>query len=408
MSRSRIGSYLVGALGGILLGAVAMFVWQGYGRQGGESEAAQQEESHEESSHEEHGVTLSAEAIKAAGVEIAEAAGGLLEQTLALPGEIGLNADKTAHIVPRVSGIVRRVDKYLGDAVRPGEVMAVLESRELAESKAAFLAARQRLSLAEANFKSAEELHTRKIMPDLEFLGIRKAQAEAQIDLKTAENRLHALGLSEDDTAGLLEHSDGLALYELRAPFAGTVIAKHCSLGEVLNDAADAFVLADLTTVWANITVYAQDVARVRAGQTAHIRVAGDGAAATGAIAYVAPLLNEATRSALARVDLPNPDRRWRPGMFITAAIVLNSAKVPVLVPLDALQRLKDQTAVFVVVEGRDAGGVTFEPRPVVVGRMGATHVQIVSGLAAGERYAVEGASILKADLAKGDAAHED
>jgi len=341
------------------------------------------------------------------GVEVAEAAGGWLEQSLTLPGEIALNADHVAHIVPRVGGIVREVRKFLGEDVQPGEVMAIIESRELAEAKGAYLAARQRLSLAEAILSSAGELHAQKIMPDLEFLTIRKAHAEADIDLNIAENKLHAIGLSEEDAAALTKEPGNLTLYELKAPFAGTVIAKHCALGEVVDDETDAFVLADLSIVWANITVYAQDVAQVRVGQTVHIQIAGGGTEATGTIAYVASVLNETTRSALARVDLPNTQRQWPPGMFITAAIVLNSAEVPVLVPLNALQRLKDQAVVFIAEEGGEEGNVVFEPRPVVVGPTSPTHTEIVSGLRPGERYAVKGASILKADIGKREAVHE-
>ena len=358
-------------------------------------------------SHEEEGIVLSAEVRAQMGVEVAEAAGGRLEQMLALPGEIALNADRVAHIVPRVGGIVREVRKYLGEEVQPGEVMAIIESRELAEAKGTYLAGKERLSLAQATFKTSEDLKAKKILPELDFLNASKQLAEAEIELRVAENKLHAIGLSQQGTAELTNEPGKLTLYELRGPFTGTVIAKHCALGEVVNDQTDAFMLADLSTVWANITVYAQDVGQVRVGQTVHIQIAGDGAKATGTIAYIASVLSETTRSALARVDLPNTQRQWRPGTFITAAIVLNSAEVPVLVPLDAIQRLKNQTVVFIAEEGSEEGNIVFQPRPVVVGRTSPTHADIVSGLRPGERFAVKGASILKADLGKREAVHE-
>ena len=124
------------------------------------------------------------------------------------------------------------------------------------------------------------------------------------------------------------------------APFAGTVIQKHCSLGEVLNGEADAFVLADLSTVWAQITVYAQDIRRVQIGQPVRIQADGQSAPTTTTLTYIAPVLNENTRTAQARADLPNADRQWRPGTFVTAAIALSREPVRVLVPLDAVQRL--------------------------------------------------------------------
>jgi len=366
-----------------------------------EAGAHAQHAGNDEPGHEDERLVLSEKAVRESGIEVAEAAGGELERSLPLPGEIVLNADKVAHIVPRVAGIVHRVDKNLGDDVQAGEVMAILESRELAEAKAAYLAAQQRLALADANLKSAEELHTKKIMPDLEFLTIQKAKAEAEIEFRSADNKLHALGLSEAQLQEMPNHAASLAMYELRAPFAGTVVEKHCSLGEVLSGEMDAFVLADLSTVWVKITVYTQDMGRVRIGQAVQIRADGVGTTATGNVCYVAPVANETTRTLYARVDLPNPERQWRPGTFVTATVVLDRQAVPVVVPIDALQRVKSDSVVFV------AEGEGFEPRAVTVGRMNGTRAEIIDGLKPGERYVVKGAVVLKAELGKRQAVHE-
>ena len=419
MKNVRIGQISIGIVLGVVLGGGGMW-WLKHGHapwataganpahEGGE---AKDEHGHESEGHAEHGegergpedgpLVLSEKAIRESGIEVAAASGGELEQTLTLPGEIVLNADKVAHIVPRVAGIVRRVDKNLGDDVQAGELMAILESRELAEAKAAYLAAQQRLALAEANLKSAAELHTKKIMPDLEFLAIQKAKAEAEIEFKSADNKLHALGISEEQLQEMPNHAASLAMYELRAPFVGTVVEKHCSLGEVLGGESDAFVLADLSTVWVKITVYTQDMGRVRIGQAVQIRADGVGTTATGNVCYVAPVANEATRTLYARVDLPNPERQWRPGTFVTASVVFDRETVPVVVPIDALQRLKSDSVVFV------AEGEGFEPRTVTVGRMNGTRAEIIDGLKPGERYVVKGAVVLKAELGKREAVHE-
>jgi cobalt-zinc-cadmium efflux system membrane fusion protein len=419
MKNVRIGQIIVGVVLGFVLGGGGIW-WLEHGHapwasagdnpahEGGE---AKDEHGHESEGHAEHGegehgheggpLVLSEKAIRESGIEVAAASGGELEQTLTLPGEIVLNADRVAHIVPRVGGIVRRVDKNLGDDVQAGEVMAILESRELAEAKAAYLAAQQRLALAEANLKSAKELHTKKIMPDLEFLAIQKAKAEAEIEFKMTDNKLHALGISEGQLQEMPNHAASLAMYELRAPFAGTVVEKHCSLGEVLSGEMDAFVLADLSTVWVKITVYTQDMGRVRIGQAVQIRADGVGTTADGSVCYVAPVANEATRTLYARVDLPNPERQWRPGTFVTASVVLDRQAVPVVVPIDALQRFKSDSVVFV------AEGEGFEPRTVTVGRMNGTRAEIIDGLKPGERYVVKGAVVLKAELGKSQAVHE-
>jgi membrane fusion protein, heavy metal efflux system len=415
MKNIRMSQIVVGVVLGAALGGSGTWWWYAHGTAASGTESAGHAEAKGTNEHghvaageagdahrgEAGRIVLSEMAIRDSGIEVAQAGSGQVEQSLTLPGEIVLNADKVAHIVPRVAGIVRRVDKNLGDEVQAGEIMAILESRELAEAKAACLAAQQRFLLAEANLKSAEELHTKKIMPDLEFLTIQKAKAEAEIELKTTENKLQALGVPQEQLKELPNRATSLAVYELRAPFAGTVVEKHCSLGEVLNGDSDAFVLADLSTVWANITVYTQDMGRVRAGQSVLLRSDALNVSTTAVVNYVAPVANEATRTIHARADLPNADRRWRPGTFVTAALVLDQEQVPILIPTDAVQRVKGETVVFV------AEGDAFEPRTVRVGRVGATHSEIVAGLAPGQKYVIKGAVVLKAELGKSQAAHE-
>jgi membrane fusion protein, heavy metal efflux system len=346
-------------------------------------------------------VDMSEEQARANGIEIATAAGGRLERTATFPGEIALNADKVSHIVPRIGGIVHSVSRNLGDVVKPGDLMAVLDSRELAEAKASCLAAHQRLSLADARLKSAEELHAKKLKSDLEFLTIQKAVAEAEIEARSAANRLRILGMTKKQIDALPSQPDGLSRYELRAPCAGTVIRKHCSLGEVLDCQSDAFMIADLTTVWAEITVYAADVGSVRPGQSVTLRADSLNLSATSTITYVAPVLNEATRAIHARAEIPNAKGQWRPGAFITASVVRESESVAMLIPTDAIQRLENRPVVFVYDKGE------FQPRPVGVGRSSATHTEIVSGLKPGERLATKGSFLLKAELGKGQASHE-
>ena len=421
MSNLRIRQIVIGLIPGLALGGGAVWFWEHghapwvpepaahaahehgkteHAHAGGRTDAAHTDDA-DEHEHEDGPLILSEKAIRESGIEVASAGPGELEQTLTLPGEVVLNADQVAHIVPRVGGIVRRVDKNLGDEVRAGEIMAILESRELAEAKAAYLAAQERLALADANLKSAAELHTRKIMPDLEYLAIQKAKAEAEIEFKTADNKLHALGVAEEQLRELPDHAASLAMYELRAPFAGTVVEKHCSLGEVLGGEADAFVLADLSTVWVKIAVYAQDMDRVRIGQSVQISADGLGTKADGPVCYIAPVASETTRTVYARVDLPNADRQWRPGTFVTASVVFDRQEYPVVVPIDALQRVKSDSVVFV------SAGAGFEPRTVTVGRANHARAEIAAGLAPGERYVTRRAVVLKAELGKREAVHE-
>jgi cobalt-zinc-cadmium efflux system membrane fusion protein len=107
------------------------------------------------------------------------------------------------------------------------------------------------------------------------------------------------------------------------------------------------------------------------------------------------------TQTLLARAVLDNPDGTWRPGLFVTAEVQVSGAEVPVAVAGDAVQRLRDRDVVFV------AEGNVFEAQPVELGRRDATQVEIVSGLAAGRRYAAAGSFVLKAEAGKSGASHD-
>lgn len=352
--------------------------------------------------HEEGVIVLSPEQLREFGMEVRSAEAGEISSVLTLPGEIVLNADHVAHIVPRLSGIVTRVDKRLGDEVKPGEVMAVLESRELAEAKANCLAAEQRLALAETMLVSSESLKKKGIMPELDFLAIRKERDEAGIEVRAAQYRLRALGLTNEEIAGIPDEDDwAFSRYLLRAPFSGTVIEKHMALGELVTTESDVFALADLSDVWAHLTVYQKDLTAVQVGCAVAVS-AGDGAEKVmGTIEYVSPLVEEATRTATARVVLPNGSRRWRPGVFITGRVNVETLAVRVLVPRTALLTAGGRQVVFVET---DHG---FELRPVTVGRSDERNVEITEGLHVGDRYVSAGGFTLKAELGKEAFAHQ-
>lgn len=350
--------------------------------------------------HEEGVVWLSPEARKTFGIEVAEAGPGKLERTITLPGEVRLNADRVAHIVPRVSGMVREVRKNLGDAVTPGEVIAILDSKDLADAKAADLAAASRHELAKANVERIEKLFQKKIAPEEEFLKARQALAETDIDHRTAEAKLHALGLTQEQVDQLHEEKDtDYSRYEIKAPFAGTVIEKHITLGEVVNPDTSSFVLADLSDVWIDATVYPQDIPHVALGRPVIVSAAGTDVH-RGEITYVSPKVDEETRTGMARVVLPNADGHWRPGMFVRADLVVSDEDVAIVVPNSAIQTIENQTVVFV--EEHDE----FKKRPVLIGRTTGNQSEVLKGLNPGERFAASGTFILKAELGKAEAEH--
>lgn len=376
------------------------------GEHDGESEnshwAAQHDE-REEGGHDEHGyeedrapLRLEPEILKEMGIQVMVAQPGKLERTLHLTGEIVLNPDRLAHIVPRVGGIVREVHATIGDSVRQGDVLAVLESSELAEAKANYLGAQQRVALTRATLESKKKLQETGIVSELDFLAAQRDAAEAEIMLRAADVRLHTYGFTHEQLSQISsEDEDALLIYELRAPFTGVVVQKHIVLGELVSKETDVFVVADIDTVWVNLTVHQKDLALMRPGLSARISMGRGVQSAEGTISYVTPTVDEATRTALARVVLANSEGAWRPGLFVTAQAVIDELEVAVRVPQSAIQTVEGRPAIFV----RENGG--FVPRPIILGRTSEKFAEITSGLKPGEEYVAQGAFSLKAELEK-------
>jgi cobalt-zinc-cadmium efflux system membrane fusion protein len=203
------------------------------------------------------------------------------------------------------------------------------------------------------------------------------------------------------EVLAVIESNESLHPYELRARLAGTVIAKEIAPGEFVSSDREVFVIADLSTVWVDLDVHRPDFARLRAGQRVRVD-AGDGTPpAATTLSYLSPIGAPSTQTLLARAVLPNPERSWRPGLFVTAEVETDARPAPVAVAAEAIQRLDDRDVVFV------AEGGAFEVRPVALGRRDGGRVEVLEGLAAGQRYVARGSFLVKAELGKAGAGHD-
>ena len=202
------------------------------------------------------------------------------------------------------------------------------------------------------------------------------------------------------DVLAVIESSETLVTYELRTLIDGVVIEKHLTLGEAVGRDEPAFVVADLSTVWVELSLYQKDFGRVRPGLGVRVQAVAGGTAADGEVSYVAPASTRRRGPRPRASCSTNPERAWRPGMFVSAR-ALDSTPAAVLVPSDALQLLEGQRVVFVETPRG------FAPRDVVVGREGTAQLEIAAGLDPGERVAVGNTFLLKAELGKGAAEHE-
>jgi len=347
-------------------------------------------------------VELSDDAIRASEIGIETAGPATLRGVLELPGEVALNADKAVHILPRVSGIVSAVRKNQGDAVRRGDIIAVIESRGLAEAKREFIDTAHDLEFERKAFEREERLWKRRISSEASYLTQERLFHETGLKHRSARQQLESLGMTDTTLQALLdEPHSALTRYELRAPIDGVIIEKTIATGQAVAADQDLFTIADLSSVWVNVAVYAKDLGAVRVGQKVVVTSQALGDEAQGRISYLGSLVGGESRSAVARIVLQDPARKWRPGLFVTAAVVYEEVKVPVAVKRDGLQKFRDWDVVFVKV------GNLFEARPLELGRQDGGWVEVKSGLKAGEKYAAANSFILKADVLKSGASHD-
>ena len=338
-------------------------------------------------------ITMSDAQLKQNSVTLLTAGPARINNTLNMIGEIRLNEDRISHVVPLLTGVVLESKVNAGDRVRKGQLLAVISSQLLADQRSELLAAQKRLALARNTYAREKSLWEGKISAEQDYLQAKNAMQEADIAVQNGRQKLASLG----GAGGV----GNLTRYEIRSPINGVVVEKHVSLGEAVQGDAKIFVIADLSTVWAEMTVAAKDLNAVRIGQTATIKATAFAAETTGKVTYVGALVGEQTRSAKARVVLPNPQELWRPGLQVNVDLVTGMVDVPVAVATTALQKVRDWTVVF----GRY--GEYLEARPLELGRSDGQFVEVVSGLNAGEVYAAENSFLIKADLEKSGASHD-
>ena len=343
-------------------------------------------EGHEE---EEGKLHLSIAQIEAAGVQLANAGPRELGTAISFPGEIRFDEDRTAHVVPRVPGVVESVQAELGQAVKRGQVLAVIASQQISDLRSEQQAAQRRLELARLTFQREQQLWQERISAEQDYLQARQALQEAEIALANARQKVAAVG-----PAGAGNR------YELRAPFDAVVVEKHLTVGEVVDETSNAFTLSDLSRVWATFAVAPRDLDKVTTGRNVTVSAPDLGAQVEGKVNYVDSLLGEQNRAATVRATLANPNGAWRPGLFVNVAVSVERFNAAVVVPQSALQTWEEQTVVF----ARTEEG--FEARPVKTGRRDAGLVEITTGLAAGTQVAAAGSFVLKSELGKGSAEH--
>ncbi|WP_198118559.1 efflux RND transporter periplasmic adaptor subunit [Massilia rhizosphaerae] len=340
------------------------------------------------------GIAMTAAQIQANGIALDTAGPATLRQRLHLPAQVKVDAERTVALAAPAQGIVQAVLVSPGSVVRKGQALVTIQSPAVASWRAEAARAHRRLALARTTYRREKTLWDERISARQDYEAAATAVQEAEIAAQAAAQHLAALGIEPGRAVS--------GSVTVRAPIAGVVVEKPAVAGQAVDDMKPLVTIADLSHVWVEAAVPADSLGQVGAGMAAKISVGTQPDEIDGTVAFLGPVLGETTRMATARIVLPNRDARLRPGMLASVDLLGPQERAPVTVASDAIQTIHEHSVVFV----RTAAG--FQARDVVPGASDGKRTAIVRGLESGAVVAAGGSFLLKADLGKSEAGHDD
>ena len=339
-------------------------------------------ESEPDEAHEAGGIRLTPEQQEMAGVAVEALQPRDIANELRAPGEIQLNAYATTRVAPRIAAQVLERQARLGDSIVKGQVLIMLSSVEMAQAQGDLL-------VAEREWQRVRKLG-RDVVSEQRY-------TEARIRREQARARVSAYGMTEDEVrqlvaSGKAELADGR--FQLLAPQDGTVIRDDFIVGELVEPGRVLFEISDESVLWVEARLTPDEAVQIQVDAMAIVAL-GD-RQVEGRVTQVHHALDEDTRTLGVRIEVPNPDDRLHPGLFVEARIEGRLSGPALAVPIDALSRSLDgDWRVFVEHEPGE-----FEPHEVEVIRT-AAGLAVIEGLEAGTRVVTRGAFFLQSELAR-------
>jgi len=347
----------------------------------------------EESEANEDVIKLSNTEVQQSQLTVTPASKSAVQDQLTFTANIQANQNKLAHVTPRIEGKLSKVIANLGDRVKTGQILAEIDSIQMGEARAQYRSSKTDLALAQANFDRISKLYEDKVVPQKQLIESQSALERAKSALYADSERLRMYG-------GLTEQNG--STYLLKAPFDGIVIEKNVVIGELASPANTIFTIADMSSVWIDADVPERDLQSLAVGKSASVTVtAYPDEVFQGKVSYLSSVVDKTTRTAKARIELPNPNLKLRIDMFAKVLFSHAGTKDVFVVPNSAVVMVQGIPNVYI----NEKGG--FTPRAVELGSRYNEVVEIKSGLKEGELVVQTGVYALKARQLKSQISDE-
>ncbi len=319
---------------------------------------------------------------------------------ITLAGKVAYGEDRYSRISSPVQGRVLEVRAHLGDRVKHGSVLLVIDSPEITAAYSDFVKESSELEYATRAYELAKDLYENKALPQKDVKLAQNDAIKAQAEFRRAKERLLSLKVAAEELEKPLAEQMITARFELKSPLAGTVVERTVTPGQsVGGDPSQVlFTVADLDTLQVVADVYERDLDLVRVGQVATVTVeAYPGVNFPAAVAIIGDVVDPNTRTIKVRAWVNNESHKLKPEMFARLNLQVGETTQFLAVPKEAVLEIDGKEFIYVVEsEGH------YVKRQVKVGTAAADQVRVLEGLRPGERIVTKGAVFIKAQEAKG------
>jgi cobalt-zinc-cadmium efflux system membrane fusion protein len=341
-------------------------------------------------------IPLSQDAVDRAGIVVAPVTSGTTATELRLPGVVEPNAYRQVVVTPLVAGRVTKIGPALGDRVRRGQTLAEIYSPALAEAQTRYVSAQAMLDAHDRELQRTQKLVEIGAASRQELEKIHAEHAAQTAAVQSARSQLELLGVSASALENMAPSHSVSATTTVPAPIDGVVTERGANVGLNVDTATKLFTIVDLSTVWIVANVYEKDFSLVRVGsEVALTTSARPELTLRGRVAYIDPQVSDDTRTAKARIEVPNPGGELRLGMYADVVVAGASGASSLRVPRSAVQNVGDRTVVYLA-NPKEPG--KFIEREVRLSPSSGEQVEVVSGVKPGDVVVTEGSFFVRAE----------